>query len=86
MPSPFRTRLDETAPFESAKAVTKSDTVDVPGGMCRALYVGVTGDVTVITASGDIATFVAVPAGFILPGYVTRVKLGGTSASILALS
>lgn len=68
-----------SAPF--AAAVTPSNTVDLVF-FSRALYVGVTGDVSVIMA-GDGATvvFPAVPAGTVLPIRVSRVRATGTTAS-----
>jgi hypothetical protein len=73
-------------PVDDAAEVTPHDTTALdptPTG----LYVGVTGDVTVITARGTTVTFTAVPAGSILPIRVTHVKATGTSATdIVALN
>ncbi len=75
-----------TAPAAGGEAVTKSNTVDVAGGPFRALYIGSTGDVAVVTTSGTVLTFVGVPTGAILPVYGIRVNSTGTSAaSIVAL-
>lgn len=53
-------------------------------GVCRALWVGVTGNVTCVM-TGVAVTFVAVPVG-ILPVACTRVNNTGTTASsIVAL-
>jgi hypothetical protein len=70
-------------PAVQLRAVTPSDTVDLPAGPCRALYVGTTGDIAVI-AKGDTAavTLFSVPVG-ILPVSVTRVLVTGTTASAI---
>jgi hypothetical protein len=73
-------------PAEHAEAVTPSDSTDLVI-VSRALYVGVTGDVAVVMASGAAVTFVGVAAGSMLPIRVSRVKSTGTSAaSIVAVS
>lgn len=73
-------------PAEHAEAVTPSDSTDLVV-VSRALYVGVTGDVAVVMASGAAVTFVGVAAGSLLPIRVSRVKATATTAtSILALS
>lgn len=45
------------------------------------LYIGTTGDVTVTTSAGTDVTFVAVPAGQIIPLAVSKVKSTGTNAT-----
>lgn len=52
-------------------------------GTTRALYIGVSGDVTVTMASGASVTFKAAPVG-ILPVQVTQVT-AATATNILAL-
>jgi hypothetical protein len=49
----------------------------------RALYVGIEGSVTVYTINGSVATFLAVPAGTILPVVVVGFSRLGTSAGEL---
>jgi len=49
----------------------------------RALYVGGTGDVSVITTGGSTITFSAVPAGTILPVRCRQVKSTGTTATFI---
>ncbi len=74
-----------TAPAGGGEAVTPSDTVSTTTPF-RALYVGVTGNVSVLTLSGAVLTFVAVPAGSVLPVSGSRVNATLTTAtSILAL-
>jgi len=67
-------------PGWDAVAVTPSNSVDI-AATARALYVGSVGDVTVVTANGNVVTFVAVPTGTILPIRCTRVNSTGTGAS-----
>lgn len=70
-------------PYETAVAVTKSDSTVLP--QTRGLYVGVSGDVAVTMHGGGTATFKAAPVG-ILQVAVTQVLSTGTTATdILAL-
>lgn len=69
------------------RAVSKSDTADLPNGVCRALWVGGAGDVAVI-AEGDSAavTIVGIAAGSVVPVKCRRVMSTNTDASdIVAL-
>lgn len=69
-----------------AKAVTPSDTIDLPDGPSRALYIGGSGNVSIITGGGSVATFVGLTAGQMLPIEVVRVRATGTTAtSLLAI-
>jgi hypothetical protein len=45
------------------------------------LYVGVTGNVALVTEEGDAITFVGVPAGSILPIRTKQIKSTGTTAA-----
>lgn len=72
------------SPGYNAAAVTPDDATDLTND-ARFLYVGVTGDVVVITSGGDTVTFKAAPVGLIW-ARVRRVKNTGTTATnILAL-
>lgn len=74
---------NSSSPAMHARAVTPSDSVNINA---RALYVGVTGNVAVLTSGGDAVTFTAVPAGGIIPVNCQRVLSTGTTAtSIVAL-
>jgi hypothetical protein len=77
-----------------AAVVTPSDTVDIPsistqngrGNNGCVLYVGVGGDLTVLTAGGDKVLFTGFPTGGFLPVQVVKVfATDTTAASILAL-
>ena len=72
---------DVSNPFKWAEAVTPSDSVNFPGGPARGLYVGTTGNISVVMY-GDGATviFSAVPVG-ILSVQCTRVNATGTTAA-----
>ena len=75
---------------DSASAITPSDSDTIQNNARDSrgclVYVGVTGDLAVVTAGGDTATFVAVPAGMILPVQVIKVlATGTTAASLIAL-
>jgi hypothetical protein len=87
MPDEFQTYSDTV--FGSARdafAVTPNDSTDLLE-IPKALYVGATGSlvVTLVDDSASV-TFVAVPAGALLPIRPRRVHASGTTAaSILAL-
>jgi hypothetical protein len=73
-----------TDPAQGAFAVTPSDSTVI---QARALYVGVAGDVAVVTEGRDASVvFKAAPVG-ILPVQVTKVLSTGTTATnILGLT
>lgn len=75
-------RSTDVASAYDARAVTPSDTVLLPNGTCRALYVGTTGNISVLTASGNTVTFSNVAVG-ILPVQVQRVNSTSTTASTI---
>lgn len=76
--------LGISAPIRSAAAVTLSDTVDLDR-VCRALHVGVAGDLVVIMADDTVAVTIKANKG-LLPIMVSRVLATGTNATdILAL-
>ena len=64
-----------------AALITTSDTVTFNPSV---LYIGVGGNVRVLTAQGTDIVFSAVPAGFILPVQVIRVYATNTTASSMA--
>ena len=74
-----------TVPALDGAQVTPSDTTGW-GFVARALYVGVTGNIVLVTPNNTVLTFVAVPAGVILPVMCYRVNATNTTASnIVAL-
>jgi hypothetical protein len=68
------------APATRAEAVSKSDTADLTC-VSRGIYVGGTGDVAAVMMSGDVVTFVAVPAGTLLPIRCRRINSTNTTAT-----
>lgn len=73
---------EQVHPAGKAVAVTPDDDVDLPSGICRALYIGGTGDLVVTMADGNDVTFTAVPAG-VFPIRVQRVKATLTTATAI---
>lgn len=71
--------------FNRAVAVTVSDTVDFPEGLCDALYVGGAGIVQAVFEDGSVVPFTAV-AGEILRYRLRRVNSTSTTASLLVAS
>ncbi len=75
-------------PATRLRAVTPADGTDLPDGICRALFVGTSGDIVMIAGEdevGDTVTLPGVAAG-ILPVSTKRVLATGTTASgIIAL-
>jgi hypothetical protein len=81
MPDPYANiGSDILGPACNAYAVVASDTADLPFA-CKALYVGTTGDVTLVTIGGDTVKYVGVPGGSYLFVRAARVKTTGTTAS-----
>ena len=70
----------EAASARDAIAVTKSDTAP---NVYDALYIGGTGDVTVVTKAGTTVEFPGVPSGSILPIGVVKVKVATTATDIV---
>ena len=77
--------LDSTSTGSKLRAVTPHVSDPLPGGPCRALYVGGSGSL-VIVASGDedAVTLTAVPAGT-LPISVSHVRATSTATNIVAI-
>lgn len=69
-----------TADFDGY-AVTASDSVDLPNGPCKAIYVTGAGNVNVNLLGGGTATLTSMVAGQILPISVTRVLSTSTTAT-----
>ncbi len=67
-------------PATAGAAVSVSDSVNM-ANPSRAIYVGTTGNVSLLTTGGSSLVFVAVPAGFILPVRTVRVNSTNTNAS-----
>ena len=75
----------ELVSAEKFYAVTPADGTDLTNGQCRALFIGVAGNVVVHNADGDSVTFAAA-ASQVLPIRTTRVLATNTTATgIVAL-
>ena len=76
-------RVENTAPAETAAAVTPSDSVDFAAGICRAIFVGVQGDVSAVIGGVSLVFKNAIG---IVPIRVSRINSTGTTATdIVAL-
>ena len=72
--------MDDIGPANGAVAITPHATNRQPIGI-RGLYVGTTGDIVLRAEdSSDDVTFVAVPAGAILPVRAAYIRASGTTA------
>jgi hypothetical protein len=81
MNDPFQSNATGlTSPGRNAEAVTPSNDADLPT-TARALYIGGAGDVALITAGGNTATFTGLSAGQILPITAARVLATATTAT-----
>ena len=63
----------------SAQAITPSDTAELTA--VSVVYVGVTGNIALVTAGGDEVTLQNAQAGSIIPVRVKQVKATGTTAT-----
>lgn len=61
--------------------VVPSDTVDLAQGATMGLYIGETGNVSVILAGGTTVLFSSLSGGMVHPISVTRVRASGTTAT-----
>ncbi len=66
--------------YQGGKAITTSDTVDQQG---RALWVGGTGNVVMVTVGGDTLTFTAIAANTLIPVSFKRINATNTTATAL---
>jgi hypothetical protein len=64
--------------YRNAAAVTPADASDVTS-QARALYIGTAGNLAVQMPNGQTVTFIAVPAGTLLPITVNRVLSTNTT-------
>ena len=72
-------RVGESTAFDT-ETVVPSDSVDFVKGAARGLYVGVSGNVTLVAPHNTVQLFSNVPVGF-MPVQCTRVNATGTSAT-----
>lgn len=75
---------NQVSPAVTAVAITPADGITLPQGICRSIYIGGAGSLTIIPANQTLpVTFTAVPPGFILPVMAKSVQLTGTTATAL---
>ncbi len=72
----------ENASASEAVAITPSDTANF-AQVVKGIYVGVGGDVVIVTQSGAVVTFKNAVSGSIIPVYAKRVNSTGTIATDL---
>ncbi len=68
--------------YKGSAAVVPSDIVagNFARGICQAIYVGVSGNISVVMEDGSTASLLSVPIG-LLPVQATRVNATGTTAT-----
>ncbi len=87
MPDPFETLAPGlSGPADDLRAVTPSDGADLPGGVCRALFVGVGGDVVLRDKHGNEVTLVSADSQYHPIRPARALATGTTATSTPALS
>lgn len=71
-----------SAPAQRGFAITPSDAVDL-AAETRGLWIGASGDLALVLASGDEITLAGALGGTVLPLRVRRVRATGTTATQL---
>ena len=68
----------------AVRAITPNNGADFDAlGICRAIYVGGAGDVSIIDDGGETVVFVGAQAGSVIPVQTARVNVTGTTATSL---
>jgi len=67
----------------ACRAITPNDSTDLPLGICRAIYVGVGGDISIDDLSGETVVFKNAISGSVIPVQTARVNATGTTATDL---
>lgn len=74
---------NSVSPARSLVTITPSNSTNI-ANVVRAIYVGVGGNITVVTTAGEVVLFTGVPQGAVIgPFNVVRVNSTGTTASSL---
>lgn len=68
--------------YKGAESITPHNTTNFSRGVCNAIYVGVSGDVTALHLDGTVQLYKSVPIG-ILPIMALRVNSTGTTATTM---
>lgn len=80
-PTPFSAN-NSSAPAADHFAISPSNSINELS-MFRGIYVGVTGDITIVSPANNAVLYKAVPQGIILPVCGIRVNSTATTASLL---
>ncbi len=67
--------------YDGGAAVTTSDTTADPAGPFAGIFTGAGGTIKLTAISGEVLTFLSLPAGVILPVATQRVWTSTTSAT-----
>jgi len=67
----------------ACRAITPNDSTDLPLGICRAIYVGVGGDISIDDLSGETVVFKNAISGSVIPVQTARVNATATTATDL---
>nr|WP_272211963.1 hypothetical protein [Marinicella sp. W31]MDC2877854.1 hypothetical protein [Marinicella sp. W31] len=79
----FATRnATPTSPAYSGFSITADDALPLEE-VTRALYIGISGNLSATLISGETLTFENLPSGFILPVRISHVLATGTTAGAL---
>ena len=81
MANPVTVDRDDVGPGRQCIAITPSDSSTFV--TCRSIYVGVSGDITLVDLSGTAVLFKAVPQGTWVDVWTNQVKSTGTTATNL---
>lgn len=73
--------MADFSPANKGFAVTPSDTVNFAQGICRGIYVGVSGDVVVVHGDDTTVTYKAMAAGVVHPIMAKRINNTNTTAT-----
>ena len=71
-----------SGPAERFAAITPNDGADLAFAT-RALYIGGSGDVSIVSVGGSTVTFSNVQSGSVLPVRAARVRSTGTTATLI---
>ncbi len=79
--APFQKSISPGAHYV---AVTPADT-DLADGPCRGIYIGASGNLTVLDMVGSTVQFVALATGVIHPIQAKQIKAATTATSVVAV-
>ncbi len=65
-------------------AITPADT-DLANGVCRGIYLGASGNLTVLDLAGNTVQFIAPSTGVIHPIQAKQIKAATTATSVVAV-